>query len=107
MMENIILTVLAAVAAAGCVAAAVYFARNGLSSHAKRILLGLVAEAEAYFGAGTGAIKFSSVLGRLYASMPAVLQVLFRRETIEGWIEEAVDALRAYLSEGEERYENS
>ncbi len=100
-MENIILTILAALAAAGCVAAAVFFARNGLSAHAKRILLGLVAEAEAYFGAGTGAIKLSSVLGKLYAAMPPLMQILFRRETIEGWIEEAVSALKAYLREAE------
>ncbi|MBO5050954.1 MAG: hypothetical protein J6D31_02050 [Clostridia bacterium] len=100
-MENIILTILAVLAAAGCVAAAVFFARNGLSTHAKRILLGLVAEAEAYFGAGTGAIKLSSVLGKLYAAMPPLMQILFRRETIEGWIEEAVSALKAYLRETE------
>ena len=98
-MENIILTILAAVTACGCVAAAVFFARNGLSRRAKRILLGLVAEAEAYFGTGTGAIKFSAVLGKLYSAMPAVMQLLFRPETIEGWIEEAVAALKSYLSE--------
>ena len=60
-----------------------------------------MAEAEAYFGAGTGAIKLSSVLGKLYAAMPPLMQILFRRETIEGWIEEAVSALKAYLREAE------
>lgn len=100
-MENIILATLAGLAALGCVAGAVYLARRGLSDRAKRILLGLVAEAEAYFGAGTGAIKLSSVLGKLYAAMPPLLQFLFRRETIEDWIEEAVDALKQYLGDGE------
>lgn len=98
-MQHIILPILCSLSALSCVAAAVYFARRGLSDRAKGILLGLVAEAESYFGKGTGKIKFSAVLGRLYQSMPPVLQLLFKPATIEGWIEEAVLALKAYLSE--------
>ena len=101
-MENIILTVLAGAAAVGCAVAAVFLARKGLGDRAKHILLGLVAEAEAYFGAGTGAIKRSAVLGKLYAAMPPLLQFLFRRETMEEWIEAAVQALKQYLGEGGE-----
>jgi hypothetical protein len=85
--------------AIGAAVAAVLVARRGLSARARRIQLGLVAEAECYFGDGTGAIKFSAVLGRLYESLPAVAQLLFKPETVEGWIEEAVSALRRYLSE--------
>lgn len=69
--------------------------RGGLSERAKSILLGLVAEAESYFGAGTGRIKFSAVLGRLYATMPTLLQVLFSEKTVADWIEEAVASLKA------------
>lgn len=98
-MAHITLPILCAVCALACVAAAIYFARRGLSARAKDILLGLVAEAESYFGEGTGKIKFSAVLGRLYEMMPAVLQLLFKPATIEGWIEEAVSALKSYLRE--------
>ena len=98
-MERIILPILLCLAAGAAIGGAIYFARNGISARAKRILLGLVAEAECYFGEGTGSIKFSAVLGRLYSQMPAVMQLLFKPETIEGWIEEAVAALKRYLSE--------
>ncbi len=73
--------------------------RNGLSDRAKKILLGFVAEAEAIFGGGTGEIKFSAVLGRLYAAMPSALQFLFSEKTVASWIEDAVNALKACLSE--------
>jgi hypothetical protein len=96
-MEHIILPILCAALAALCVAAGVYFARRGLSARAREILLGLVAEAEGYFGEGTGAIKLSAVLGRLYEMMPTLLQVLFKPATIRGWVEEAVCALKDYL----------
>ena len=77
-MERIILPILLCLAAGAAIGGAIYFARNGISARAKRILLGLVAEAECYFGEGTGSIKFSAVLGRLYSQMPAVMQLLFK-----------------------------
>lgn len=98
-MNQIILPLLCALFALFLLGAAIYFARRGLSARARAILLGLVAEAESYFGEGTGKIKLSAVLGRLYESMPPLLQVLFKPSTIEGWIEEAVAAFKHYLEE--------
>lgn len=98
-MNRILLPLLCGIGALLLLGAAVYFARRGLSARARAILLGLVAEAESYFGEGTGKIKLSAVLGRLYESMPPLLQVLFKPATIEGWIEEAVTAMKRYLEE--------
>ena len=77
----------------------VYVYRNGLTSRAKKILLGLVTMAEAQFGDGTGDIKLSAVTGWLYSAMPSSLQVLFSEETVERWINEAVDLMKEKLCE--------
>lgn len=96
MNDSIIKAVVAALlllAAAGVV----FLLRKCLSGKAKAILLGLVAEAEARFGAGTGAIKLSAVLGELYARMPALLQLLFPTETVDGWVESALAAFKGMI----------
>lgn len=80
----------------------VFCLRNGLSDRARRILLGLVAEAENMFGAGTGEIKFSAVCARLYAAMPSILQFLFSEKTVASWIEDAVAALKTCLAREDE-----
>jgi hypothetical protein len=94
---KIIVAVLAALAAAGLL----YLLRAKLSSRAKEILLGLVAEAERRFGAGTGAIKLSSVLGELYARMPALLQLLFPTKTLDAWVEAALAKFKEMIGEVE------
>ncbi len=99
MSQPIISAIIAVLAFLGTVLIAAL--RGGLSERAKSILLGLVAEAESYFGAGTGRIKFSAVLGRLYATMPSLLQVLFSEKTVTAWIEEAVLSLKAESEEKE------
>ena len=98
-MNQTIATVIAALGFVGICAGLLIIKRRGLSSRAKKILLGLVAEAEATFGGGTGRIKFSAVLGRLYAALPGALQLLFSEETVAAWIEDAVTALKSLASE--------
>ena len=80
-------------------AGAVYLFRDKLGKRAKSILLGLVAEAEERFGAGTGEIKLSSVLGNLYARTPALLQLLFPKETVDGWVEAALAHFKELIGE--------
>ena len=80
-------------------AGAVYLFRGRIGERAKSILLGLVAEAEEHFGAGTGEIKLSSVLGNLYARTPALLQLLFPKETVDGWVEDALARFKEMLGE--------
>ena len=94
---RIIVTVLAALAAAGLV----YLLRARLSTRAKEILLGLVAEAERRFGGKTGEIKLSSVLGELYARMPALLQLLFPTKTLDAWVEAALVKFKEMIGEVE------
>ena len=100
MNENIIkilVIALAALAAAGVV----FLLRRQLSARAKEILLGLVAEAERRFGAKTGEIKLSSVLGELYARMPALLQLLFPTETVDEWVEAALAKFKEMIGKVE------
>lgn len=79
-----------------------WFAGKGkYRDKAKQILLSLVIEAEEMYGGGTGEIKFAYVAQRLYDIMPNWLQMFFSAETIAGWIEEAVDKMKEYLSENE------
>ena len=101
-MSQTVCTILLVLLFFGVCAGLVFLARRGLSERARNILLGLVAEAESFFGAGTGQIKFSAVLGRLYTAMPSVLQFLFSEKTIASWIEDAVAALKAALGEEDE-----
>lgn len=83
-----------------------WFAGKGkYRSKAKQILLALVIAAEEKYGGGTGEIKFAYVAEKLYALMPGVFQVLFSAETIAGWIEEAVEYMKKYLSENEDAAE--
>ena len=100
MNENIIkilVIALAALAAAGVV----FLLRRQLSARAKEILLGLVAEAERRFGAKTGEIKLSSVLGELYARMPALLQLLFPTKTVDEWVEAALAKFKEMIGKVE------
>jgi hypothetical protein len=100
-MSQTVLTLVYAFVFCGVCAGLIFCLRGGLSARARAILLGLVAEAEVLFGAGTGEIKFSAVLSRLYAAMPSVLQFLFSEKTVASWIEDAVAALKACLGEEE------
>lgn len=97
-------TVYALLIGAGCLLALLLLAltRADLSDRAKRILLALVCEAEEAFGPGTGEIKLSAVLGRLYEQMPAAFGRLFPADTAVGWIEEAVKRMQDREKDGDE-----
>lgn len=99
-MKPEILTVLLLSVSAAAAALLLLFRRR-LSARAQSILLGLCAEAECYFGTDAGKIKLSSVLSRLYAAMPAALQLFFSEKTVRAWVEEAVATLRRLLYDGE------
>lgn len=98
-MKPEILTVLLLSVSAAAAALLLFFRRR-LSARAQSILLGLCAEAECYFGTDAGKIKLSSVLSRLYAAMPAALQLFFSEKTVRAWVEEAVATLRRLLYDG-------
>ena len=94
MIVKIVLGVVAALFGVGVI----YLLRGRIAERAKALLLGLVADAEERFGAGTGEIKLSSVLGNLYALTPALLQWLFPKETVDGWVETALTRFKEIIS---------
>lgn len=98
-MNETIIKIALGVLAAALAAGVLYLYRDKLGRRAKSILLGLVAEAEERFGAGTGEIKLSSVLGNLYARTPALLQLLFPKETVDGWVEAALAHFKKLIGE--------
>ena len=55
-----------------------------------RMLYALVTEAEKNFGSGTGALKFSYVLEKLYAALPAFFKIVIPFTTLQKWIEDVL-----------------
>ncbi|MBQ9511252.1 MAG: hypothetical protein IJR55_06125 [Clostridia bacterium] len=81
---------------AAAVVCAFILIKRGYKQRAKDILLSLVAAAERKWGAGTGEIKFSSVIGAIYEKLPFV-KLFLSEKTLSTLIEDAVDALKKYL----------
>ena len=102
-MNDHIIKIAVAALALLLAAGVVYLLRGEIAKRAKSILLGLVAEAEERFGAGTGEIKLSSVLGNLYARTPSLLQLLFPKETVDAWVESALSHFKELLERGEQK----
>ncbi len=75
--------------------------RFGCVREAKAILLALVTEAEARFGGGMGAVKYSAVAAALYAKLPAAAKFLLREKTVAALIEAAVEKMKRCLSDKE------
>ena len=67
---------------------------------AKKIILGLVIQAEAEWGSGTGKIKFQEVLGQAYSKLPMIVRIFVSQSDIEEWIEEGVQWLKTELQKG-------
>jgi hypothetical protein len=82
------------------VVAVLYFAAKGkYRKVAKQIMLSLVVTAEERFGDGTGKIKFSYVVDRLYEKLPVIVQIVFSEKEIENMIEDAVAKMKEFLAD--------
>ncbi|SNT18481.1 hypothetical protein SAMN05446037_10497 [Anaerovirgula multivorans] len=64
------------------------------------MVLTFVTEAEKKFGSGTGELKYAIVTERLYEAMPKLLKLVYTKQQLDKMIEEAVNYLKQYLSEG-------
>lgn len=64
-----------------------------------KMLYVLIDQAEKQFGDGTGKVKFSYVLEKVYAALPAVVKVFVTYGTLEKWIENALVEMKAYWKE--------
>lgn len=64
---------------------------------AKKIVLGVVLQAENTFGAKTGDIKYAYVTGLVYPKLPSIVRFFVTEKTLGEWIEEAVNQLKNQL----------
>lgn len=64
-----------------------------------KILLVLIDEAEEIYGSKTGKLKFSYVLEKLYAMLPATIKLFVSYKTLEKWIEKALAEMKEYWKE--------
>lgn len=76
------------------IAAVIYAVFRGNKSVVMKMLYSLVTEAEKNFGSGTGPLKLASVIAEVYPKLPAVIKLFITEETIEKWIEEALEAAK-------------
>jgi len=76
--------------------------KRGNQNTLKRMVLTLVIEAEKQLGDGTGELKYQQVVANLYYRMPIILRWLFTQKQIDGYIEDAVQYLKMYLSHGKD-----
>ena len=63
---------------------------KGNKSVVMRMLYSLVTEAEQIYGAGTGSLKLAAVVDAIYPSLPAVIKIFIRDETLVKWVEDVL-----------------
>ena len=83
------------------IVACVILIKKGYAKYVKQILFYLVCEAEAQFGSGTGALKYSAVTAWLYDKIPAICKFFFTAKQIDTLIETAVTEMKKWLSTNE------
>ena len=71
----------------------IYLIKTGQTKILKRIAIKLVTDAEGECGSGTGIIKLSEVVGKLYDKLPGIIRILFTEKQLvqitESVLEEA------------------
>ena len=70
---------------------------TGKKDIVKQIILGLVIDAETYFGSGTGLIKLNFVLSSAYKQLPMLVRFFVTSGMIEGWVDDAVKYIKTQL----------
>lgn len=68
----------------------IFLIARGKKTVVFKMLYALVTEAEKQFGAGTGALKQSTVIKWVYERLPAVVKLFITAATLERWVDEAV-----------------
>ena len=75
--------------------------KRGETAVLKKILFGLVTQAEKDYGDGTGRLKLAAVSDWIYQRIPAVLKLLFSQRDIENLIESVLEeAKKAWETNG-------
>lgn len=66
----------------------------------KKTILNLVAQAEKTYGSGTGELKYAMVVERMYYVLPLFVRVIFTKKQLDRFIQDGVNYLKDYLSDG-------
>lgn len=78
------------------VAIIVVLALRGKKKIIFEILYSLVTEAEKLYGSGTGDLKFSYVMEKIYGVLPSIFKVFVTYDALERWIEKALIEAKEY-----------
>lgn len=77
----------------------VWLYKRGKEKTVRQIILKLVVEAEKKLGSETGELKFNEVISNLYLSLPFLVKLLFTKEQLKKFIEDAVEELKIFLAD--------
>ncbi|MDF2546160.1 MAG: hypothetical protein K0R93_1058 [Anaerosolibacter sp.] len=104
-MYRIIITFILAywleiIASLGIVGVLLILYKRGREDLVRKMILSFVVDVEKKLGSGTGELKYAAVVERLYDKLPWVLRMLYSKKQVNGMIEEAVEYLKRYLSDG-------
>lgn len=78
----------------------VYLVKTGQIKILKQIAIKLVTDAEGECGAGTGIIKLSEVVAKLYAHLPNVVRILFTEKQL-------IQIAESVLAEAKKKWETN
>ena len=82
------------------VALIIYLIKTGQTKILKQIAVKLVTDAEGECGAGTGIIKLSDVVAKLYTHLPSVIRILFTEKQL-------VNIAETVLKEAKKKWETN
>lgn len=82
------------------VALIIYLIKTGQTKILKQIAVKFVTDAEGECGAGTGIIKLSDVVAKLYTHLPSVIRILFTEKQL-------VNIAEAVLKEAKKKWETN
>ena len=80
----------------------VVLALRGKKQIIYKMLYALIDEAERQFGSGTGKLKFSYVLEKIYGALPSIVRAFITYSMLEKWIENALAEMKEYWKEQSE-----
>jgi len=80
-------------------AVVIWLLRRGKVDTVKQIMLYLVMRAERKLGSGTGPLKYASVIAGIYEYIPVILRLIFTKDELSQYLEEAVNKLETILKE--------
>lgn len=76
--------------------------KRGKKEFVRQAVLSLVVQAEKALGSGTGELKYAMVVEGIYKMLPGILTLLISKKELDTIIEDSVQRLKDYLSEGKD-----